>query len=376
MMIFSFLSNYKRIAVSAILMMLSALICACSNANGEKQNVKNRPAPVTVAKVLEKSVPLEVRAIGNTEACASVVIKSQVGGMITRQAIQDGQDVNKGDLLFTIDPRPFENALKEAQAKLDRDIVLLKQADVELVRYSRLMKSNAISEEKYEQAIVNVKTLKSTVRLDETVVEKARLELEYASVKAPISGRVGSVLVHEGNIIKANDDRSLTVINQIQPMCVSFALPEQYLSSVFQYMAEKKLNISAFINGNEAEPEIGELSSVDNTVDKMTGTIRLKGTFDNSDRRLWPGQFVRVVLKLADIEGTRVVPSNAVQTGINGEYVYVLTPDNKADMRPVKIGRILDGETVIEDGLKAGETVITDGHILLTPGASVDVSLK
>jgi len=373
MMIFPFLSNYKRIAVSAILMILLAFICACSNANGEKTKVKNRPAPVTVAKVLEKSVPLEVRAIGNTEACASVVIKSQVGGMITRQAVQDGQDVNKGDLLFTIDPRPFENALKEAQAKLDRDIILLKQADVELGRYSQLRKSNAISEERYEQAIVNVKTLKATIRLDETVVEKERLELEYASVNAPISGRVGSVLVHEGNIIKANDDRSLTVINQIQPMCVSFALPEQYLSSVFQYMAEKKLNISAFINGNETEPEVGELSSVDNTVDKMTGTIRLKGTFDNSDRRLWPGQFVRVVLKLADIEGTRVVPSNAVQTGINGEYVYVLTPDNKADMRPVKIGRILDGETVIEDGLKAGETVITDGHIMLTPGAAVAV---
>ncbi len=375
MMIFSFLRKYKRRCnVSVILMILPALTCACSNANGEKPKVKNRPVPVTVAKVLEKSVPLEVRAIGNTEACASVVIKSQVGGMITRQAVQDGQDVIKGDLLFTIDPRPFENALKEAQAKLDKDIILLKQADVDLGRYSQLMKSNAISEERYEQAIVNVKTIKAAIRLDETVVEKARLELEYASVNAPISGRVGSVLVHEGNIIKANDDRSLTVINQIQPMCVSFALPEQYLSSVFQYMAEKKLEISAFINGNETNPESGELSSVDNTVDKMTGTIRLKGTFDNTDRRLWPGQFVRVVLKLADIEGTRVVPSNAVQTGINGQYVYVLTPDNKADMRPVKIGRILDGETVIEDGLKAGETVITDGHILLTPGASVEVS--
>jgi len=363
----------ERTLIALVMIGLLASAGACSNAKGEKPKEKKQPTPVTVARVVEKTVAMEIRAIGNAEACASVVIKSQVGGMITRQVVRDGQDVVKGDPLFTIDPRPFDIALKEAQAKLERDMALLNQAEADLNRYSRLKQTNAISQEQYEQALVAVKTYRATVRLDETIVSRARLELEYASVKAPIAGRVGSVLVHEGNIIKANDDRSLTVINQIQPICVSFALPERYLSSVFQHMAEKKLTLSAFIENESATPETGELTSVDNAVDKQTGTIRLKGTFANADKRLWPGHFVRVVLKLADVQGTRVVPSSAVQTGIHGEYVYILTPEGKADMRSVKIGRIQDGETVIEEGLEAGETVITDGHILLTPGASVVV---
>lgn len=358
-----------------LLLILSFLIffCACTKAKEEKPAVKKRPAPVYVAKVEEKTVPVEIRAVGNAEPYTTVAVKPRVGGMIVRQFIRDGEDVSKGDLLFNIDSRPLEITLKEAQARLEKDIALLGKAEADLNRYKRLIENDAVSQEQYDQTRANLNALRASVKLDEAGVENARLELEYAAVRSPISGKAGSVLVHEGNIVKANDDRSLVIIAQIQPIYVSFSVPEQQLSAVLHAMSETKLRVSAFVSDQDTEPEIGELAAVDNTVDKSTGTLKLKGLFSNSEKRLWPGQFLRVILKLADIQAARVVPSQAVQTGIEGQYVFVVKADATAELRPVTAGKILESETLVEKGLDVGETVVVAGHILLIPGAEVEV---
>lgn len=359
---------------SFFLISILAILCACSaKEKEEKPAVKNRTAPVRVAQVLEKTVPVEIRAIGNVEAYTTVAVKPRVGGMIVRQFIRDGQDVEKGDPLFSIDPRPFEIALKESQARLEKDAALLRKAEGDLARYKKLIEKDAVTQEQYDQSQANLSALRATVRLDEAGVENARLELDYAAIKSPVSGKAGAILVHEGNIIKANDDRSLVIINQIQPIYVSFSVPEQQLPAILHYMAESKPQVSAFVLEDETSQESGELAAVDNSVDKSTGTVRLKGLFANAHKMLWPGQFVRVILKLTDIQGALVAPSQAVQTGIEGQYVYVVKSDSTVEMRTVSIGRIMDKETVIEKGVSAGETLVTDGHILLTPGAKVEI---
>ncbi len=349
------------------------LFCACEKAKEEKPAVKNRPAPVTVAKVLEKTVPVEIRAIGNVEAYTTVAVKPRVGGMIVRQSVRDGEEVSKGDLLFNIDSRPLEITLKEAQARLEKDIALLRKAEADLSRYKKLIEKDAVTQEQYDQSQANLNALRATVKLDEAGVENTRLEIEYAAVRSPVSGKAGAVLVHEGNIVKANDDRSLVIINQIQPVYVSFSVPEQQLPAVLHAMAETKLRVSVFVSEQDKEPETGELAAVDNSVDKSTGTVKLKGLFANPHKMLWPGQFVRVILKIADIKGALLVPSQAVQTGIDGQYVFVVKADATAEMRPVSTGTVLETETVVEKGLSAGETVVTAGHILLVPGAKVEM---
>jgi len=346
---------YRSLSLAVCLLFLifvPTLLCGCAKAKEEKPAVKNRPAPVTAAKAVEKTVPVEIRAIGNVESYTTVAVKPRVGGMIVRQFIRDGQEVNKGDLLFNIDSRPLEITLKEAQARLEKD---------------------AVTQEQYDQTQANLNALRASVRLDEAGVENVRLELEYAAVRSPVSGKAGAVLVHEGNIVKANDDRTLVIINQIQPVYVSFSVPEQQLPAVLHAMSETKPRVSVFVSEQDTEPETGELAAVDNTVDKSTGTVRLKGLFANPHKMLWPGQFVRVILKLADIHGAIVVPSQAVQNGIEGQYVFVVKSDATAEMRSVTAGKVLETETVVEKGLSAGETVVIAGHILLVPGAKVEV---
>lgn len=361
-----------KIRLSVLIFFLT-LFCACEKTKDEKPAVKSRPAAVSVAKAVEKTVPVEIRAIGNVESYTAVAVKPRVGGMIVRQFVRDGQEVSKGDLLFNIDSRPLEIALKEAQARLERDIALLRKAEADLNRYKKLIEKDAVTQEQYDQTQANLNALRATVRLDEAGVENVRLEIEYAAVRSPVSGKAGAVLVNEGNIVKANDDRSLVIIAQIQPVYVSFSVPEQQLPAVLHAMSETKLRVSVFVSDQNTDPEIGELAAVDNTVDKSTGTVRLKGLFANPHKMLWPGQFVRVILKLADIQSALIIPSQAVQTGIEGQYVFVVKADAAVEMRPIVIGKILDSETLVEKGLSAGESVVTAGHILLVPGVKVEV---
>lgn len=357
-------------------MILTLFLSACLEKKKDDAAVnasKNRPVPVMTAKVVETTVPFEIKAVGNAEAYSTIVLKTQIGGMITKQTIRDGQSVSKGELLFMIDPRPFEAALKEAKARLERDTALLTKAEEDMSRYGRLIEKNVISKEQNEQIQTNARALQATIRLDEAGVDRAKLDLEYTNIKSPISGKVGSVLVNEGNVVKANDDRSIAVINQIQPIYVTFSVPERYLPGISKAMNGGSPEVTAFVEGEETNPEKGELAAIDNAVDKTTGTIKVKGLFANSNNRLCPGQFLRVVLKLSEIKGALVVPSKAVQTGVNGEFVYVVKPDSTVDLRLVKAGQIIDGQTVLEKGVKADENVVTDGHVLLTPGRAVEI---
>ena len=355
-----------------VLLLLGLLACSDKKTEALKAR-KERVVPITVTTVEEKTVPVQITAIGNVEAYSTVAIKSRVTGELKQVHFQEGQDVIRGALLFTIDSAPYGADLQKAQANLARNIALTKKAEEDLRRYADLVKKEYISQEQYDQVSTNLEALKAQIKADQAAVETARLQVSYCSLQAPISGRTGMLLADKGNIIRANDDKAMVVINQILPVYVTFSLPEQALSEIKKYSAAGKLKIKAFLSKEEEHPEEGLLSFIDNTVDKTTGTIRLRGTFPNKGKRLWPGQFVNLVLALTSQPNTLVVPSQAIQTGMEGQYVYVVKPDMKAENRPVKSGRSLDGHTVIEKGLKGGEKVVTDGQFQLVPGTKVQI---
>ncbi len=347
------------------------LLDVCSNKKSEQP--KTAPAaPVTVEAAGRKTMPVQLRAIGNVEAYASVQIKSRVAGELTKVHFREGQDVNKGDLLFTIDPRPFKAALESAQANQARDTALAKKADEDVKRYTELMKEELVSRDRYEQVIANAEAMKATVNADKAAVENARLQLNYCTIYAPISGRTGSLLVNEGNQIKANDDKPMVVIYQMQPVYVAFSVPEQNLSEIKKFMSRGKLGVEAYISGEDKSPVQGVLTFIDNAVDTSTGTIMMKATFDNRERTLWPGQFVTVRITLATIHDAVVVPAQAVQTGQQGQFVFVVKGD-AAELRTVTTGITHKEMTVIEKGLAPGEQVITDGQMRLAPGAKVEI---
>ena len=359
-------------SVSALILFafLVFLLTACSKEKKE-QSVKIA-VPVTVESVIQKAVPVQIHAIGNVEAYSSVSIKSRVSGELTRVYFREGQDMNKGDMLFTIDSAPFKTALESAQANLVKDTALAKKAEEDVRRYTELYRDELVSRSQYEQIFSTAEALKATVEGDKAAVENARLQLNYCSISAPISGRTGSLLVNEGNLIKANDDKPMVVINKIQPVYVSFSVPENNLQEIKKYMASGKLNVEASVSKEDKRPEKGVLTFVDNTVDTATGTIRLKAAFDNKGRALWPGQFVNVQITLATIHDAVVVPSQAVQTGQQGQFVFVIKADT-AELRPVNAGITHEDMTVIEKGLAPGEQVVTDGQMLLMPGAKVEI---
>jgi multidrug efflux system membrane fusion protein len=315
---------------------------------------------------------VQIRAIGNVEAYSTVGIKSQVGGTLMSVHFKEGQDVNKGDLLFTIDPRPYEAALKQAEANLAKDNAQLENARVGVRRYAELVKKGYVAQEQYDQIRTNSEALEATVNADKAAVENAQLQLRYCYIYSPLTGRTGSLISYEGNLIKANADSSMVVINQIQPIYVSFSLPEKNLSGIKQYMAEGKINVEAFVSQENEKPENGILTFVDNAIDAATGTIKLKATFDNRDRVLWPGQFVAIKITLSTIHDAVVVPSQAVQTGQQGQFVFVVK-EGSAELRPVTAGIIYEDTVIIEKGLSPGEQVVTDGQMRLMPGAKVEV---
>jgi multidrug efflux system membrane fusion protein len=351
------------------LLLLTLFASACSN--GKAKN-SIPPPPVLVGLATKKTVPVELRAIGNVQAFSTVMVKSKVGGELVRVHFVEGQDVKKGDLLLTIDPRPHEAALKEAEANLQRDLARARNAAEDARRYESLIQRKVVSTQQYEKIRSDADALEATVVADRAAVENAKIQLDYCSIRSPIDGRTGSLSVKQGNIIKA-DDITLVVINQIFPIDVSFSVPEQFLPEIRKHMASKKLQVVASSPQSDERLETGTITFVDNAVDTSTGMIRLKGTFANRERKLWPGQFVNLVLTLTEEPNVVVVPSQAIQTGQEGQYVFVVKPDLTVESRQVVAGRTVNGETVVQKGLQADERVVTDGQLRLYPGARVEV---
>ena len=356
----------------------SSQVPGASNGKPAQRNQANavkRSVPVLAAYAVQKDFPLEIRAIGNVESYATVAIKARVTGELQKINFKEGQEVVKGDLLFIIDPRPLEAALREARARLEKDKALAAKAEADNQRYEDLVQGGFVSREQYDQIRSNLSSLQATVIGDEAVVENAKLQLGYTSIYSPISGRTGTILIDQGNMIKANDDnKSLVVIEQVHPIYVSFSVPESNLSQILERMKGHDLVVNAMLDGSKSGPEKGKLTFVDNSVDSKTGTIRLKGTFDNPARRLWPGQFVNLALTLGSLQNVVTVPSQAIQTGESGPFVFVITPENTVQFKPVKTGKSFGGETIIESGIMAGEHVVTDGHLRLAPGATVEIA--
>jgi multidrug efflux system membrane fusion protein len=403
-------------------------LAGCSGASSRKRPA-NPPVPVSAATAVSKDVPVQIRVIGNVEAQATVSVRSQVGGELTGIYFKEGEVVKKGQLLFTIDPRPFEASLNQAkaahqkdltavqqasanlaqnlaqlnqaQAALKRDMAQAKNAEVEEGRYKSLYEKGFATQEQYDQYRTNAESLSQTVASSQAAVENARagilasraaiesaraavevsgaavqnarLQLEYCTIRSPMEGRTGSLVIQKGNIVKANDTVALVVIHQVHPIYVNFSIPEQDLPRVKEHMALGKLAVEALPDGEARPPERGVLTFVDNEVDRDTGTILLKGTFGNLNNRLWPGQFVNVVLTLAIRKNAVLVPSQAVQKGQSGSYIFVVKPDRTAEVRTIVAGEDWNGDTVIENGLLAGETVVTDGQLRLVSGAPVEI---
>ena len=352
---------------------LLLLVAACSSGAG-KATPHQDAVPVSVASVVQRDVPVELRAIGTVVATATVSVKSQVEGQLAEIRFEEGQEVHRDDLLFVIDPRPFEAAVREAEAKLAKDRAEATNAATESNRFQRLMKEGIVSTDEYEQAATRATSLAAAAAADEAALETARIRMRYGTISSPIDGRIGEMLVHVGNVVKEKET-TLAVINQIRPVHVQFAVPQQELPGIRRHMGEGTLAVTAVPPGADMAPAAGTLDFVNNAVDTVTGTVLLKGVFANQDELLWPGQFVNVTLRLTVQEGALVAPAKAVQAGQGGQYVYVVADDQTVAPRPVELGARVGDDVVIASGLKAGETVVTDGALRLAPGMHVEVQV-
>ena len=408
---------------------LLTLGAACGEQKAESKQAQRRPPiAVAVAPVEQKSMAVQVTAIGTVEAYSQVSVRAQVGGELMRVHITEGQDVRKGDLLFTLDPRTAQASLAQAQATLAkdrvqvqqaraalqrdlarvaqaraalaRDVAQAKNAEVQAKRYTELLKRELISKEQHDQYQTTAEALAATVqadqadvrsaeetvradeaaikgaeevvRADEAVVDNAKVQLGYTTIRAPMDGRTGSLGLTTGNVVRANDSM-LIVINQVQPIYVSFTVPQQQLPAIKRYLAEGELAVRVLPSG-DPKPVTGKVTFIDNTVDPTTGTIRLKATFGNAERRLWPGAFVNVTLTLTTDPEAIVIPAQAVQSGQGGsQFVFVVKDDSTVDNRRITVDRTQGSETVVAKGLQAGEKVVIDGQPRLTPGAKVEV---
>jgi membrane fusion protein, multidrug efflux system len=389
----------RRTIGAALTLSAALLLAACSDNAAGKPRVQLPPVPVTIGDVVEKTIPVQLTAVGNAQAYTSVGIKSQINGQLVEVRFKEGQDVKKGDLLFVIDPRPFEAALrqseaalnqrraevKQAEAAVERDTAQLANAKVQESRYRELVAKELIAREQYDQLNTNMAAMQATVEADKAAVENARaalqaaqanvdnakLQLGYTTLRAPIEGRTGNLLVQNGNILKANDDNPIVVINQVHPIYVSFAVPEQHLTEIKKYGTTGRLKVVARLPRQQETLATGELTFVNNTVDQTTATIQLKATFANENNALWPGQFLDVSLVITSRTAI-VVPSQAIQPGQQGPYVFVVKADQTVESRLVTPGVRLGAETIIEKGLKPAERVVIDGQLRLVPGARIE----
>jgi multidrug efflux system membrane fusion protein len=334
------------------------------------QMMQMPPVPVTVGKATRRTVPVRITVIGNGEAYTTVNVKAQVDGLLQSAGFREGQDVKQGDELFAIDQAPFEASLHQAEANLARDQAQLKNAQDQLERNTALFQQGIISKDQEETFRTNADALEATLKADQAAIENAKIELGYCVIRSPISGRTGSLSIKVGNLVK-NNDAALVTINQISPLYVDFSVPEQYLDEIKQRAAAGPLEVTAAIPQDPTHSETGVLAFINNTVDTTTGTVMMKASFPNEAKRLWPGQFVNVTLTLQSLPNAVVVPSQAVQTGQTGKYVFVVKADNSVDLRPVVAGVTDGGDTVIQQGVADGDTVVTDGQLMLMPGGHV-----
>ena len=366
----------------APLVAAAALAAAACSAGGEAQTQDSprgrgagqQPAvPVTATAVLQKPMPIDIRVIGTAEPYTTVAVHAQITGQLTSVSFKEGDDVKKGQLLFTLDRRPLEGALRQAQAVLERDQAQAVNAKSQAQRYQDLAQRGIATREQVDQITANAAAIEATLGADRAAVESARVQLMYATIAAPSAGRTGALMVHEGNLVRANDTTPLVVINQVSPIYVTFGVPEAQLPELKRYMAKGSLHVEARAPTDTGLASTGRITFVDNAVDQTTGTIKIKGTFPNGDHRLWPGQFVNVVVTLTTDPAAVVVPAAAVQNGQQGTYVFVVKPDQTADLRRVTVARSTGTESVISEGLKPGETIVTDGQLRLVPGSRVSI---
>lgn len=325
-------------------------------------------------QAVQKDLPVQIKAIGNVEAFSSIAIKSQVNGQIVRVHFTEGSDVKKGALLVSLDPEPFQAALHQAEAALIKDQAQAKYAHEQAKRYEGLLKEGIVTHDQYDMLRSNAESLAATLVADRATIKNAKIQLGYCSIRSPISGRTGAVTIQQGNLVKANDLPIVTV-NQIAPINVTFSLPENKLAEIKRGMTHGEMKIIAIIPNEPGAKESGTVSFLDNTINAATGTIKLKGVFTNKSHKLWPGQFTDVLITLSTLKNAVVIPVQGVQTGQQGEFVYIVGADKKVEMRQVK--SIASGEeAIIEKGVAAGETIVIDGQLRLTPGAIVDAGEK
>ncbi|MBV8520512.1 MAG: efflux RND transporter periplasmic adaptor subunit [Acidobacteria bacterium] len=350
-----------------LLSLIAAVACA-----EKKEAPREEAVPVTVATVQQKDMPLGIQAIGNVQPLSTVAVRALVEGQLLNVSFHEGDDVTKGQVLFTIDSRPYVAAMQQAQANLARDEAQLRNGESNAARYADLVKKDYVTKEEYDRIASGAEAARAVVAADRAAVENARLQLSYCTIRAPLSGRTGSLQVHAGNLVHANDTTPLVVINQVEPVYVQFAIPQDQLAQI-RARGAATFAVAASPQSGGAATAHGKLSFVDNAVDTSTGTITLKALFDNHDRALWPGQFVTVSMTIEDRPSAIVVPARAVQIGQNGQFVYVVKPGNAVEMRQISVFRTIGQETIVADGLNAGETVVTDGQLRLTPKSKVEI---
>ncbi|MCI0415088.1 efflux RND transporter periplasmic adaptor subunit [bacterium] len=358
-----------------IVCIVISMLPACSK---EEKQASMKPqqmtVPVVVEKVVQKDMPVQIQAVGAVEALSSVRVKPQVDGLLLTVHFKEGQNVKKGDLLFTIDPRPFQAELAKAQANLTKNLAQAKTARELATRYENLVKKDYVTKEQYEQVRTNAESLEASVEADRAAVTNAKLQLNYCSIRSPIFGRTGNVQVHAGNVVKQNDTE-MVQIHQTNPVYVTFSVPEEHLAEIRSHYAKGNLQI-VVTDKSGSNPVAGSLTFINNEVNQDTGTIVLKGTFNNTQNVLWPGEFANVSLTLTTRTNAIVVPAQAVETGQDGQYVYVVKGDMTAEVRPVTVGATVAQETIIEQGVQPGETVVTDGQLRLLPGAKVEFKYR
>ena len=356
----------KLMTIAATVSLTLALGCSRKGAGGPAR------VPVTVAHVEQRAVPFEIPATGTAEPVQTVSVQAQVTGVLTHATFHEGDDVAAGQVLFEIDPRLFQAALDQAKAMLARDQAQHQAAELDAQRYAQLVKQDYVTKSDYDAKRAAADALQATIRADSAAVANAALNLEWATIRAPIAGRTGRLLVREGNLVRANNPDPLVIINQIHPILVRFAVPEGNLAGIQRY---RRNRLPVLVSPSKSDTVFteGALSFVDNSVDTTTGTVLLKAEFPNRDNALWPGEFLNVRLQLYVEDSAVVVPSQAVMNGQQGTYLLVVNQDGTARSQPVTVERTAGAYAVIAQGVRAGDEVVTDGQVRLVTGAAVEV---